>query len=226
MSELFVAEVGGRRGVHPQLRPQAPAPRAGARQGGRLAVHRRGADAGRAGPFEHRPGVRLRRRGGRVLHDPGVHRRPRPGPLRRPLHRAARRRPPGGDGLLHRARDAAGAGLRARAARQGRLADGDRPPGHLGQQRHGLAAGRGEAVRLRHRQVEPPGQQDAGRDGQGQRQLHVPRAGARTGGRSPQRSLLAGARPLLLSRRRSALHRARTISTCSIAPPTGSRPRT
>ena len=78
-----------RRGVHPQLRPQAPAPRAGARQGGRLTVHRRGADAGGIGPLEHRPGVRLRRGGGRILHDPGVHRGPRPGPLRRPLHRAA-----------------------------------------------------------------------------------------------------------------------------------------
>ncbi len=48
-------------------------------------------------------------------------------------------------------------------ARQERRADGDRPPRRLGRQRDGVAAGRGEAGRLRHREVEPPRQQDPGR---------------------------------------------------------------
>ena len=46
-------------------------------------------------------------------------------------------------------------------------------------QHHRVARGRGEAVGLRHREVERPRQPDAGRHRQGQHQLHVARAGAR-----------------------------------------------
>ena len=46
-------------------------------------------------------------------------------------------------------------------------------------QHPGLAARRGEAVRLRHRQGRGAREPDRGRDDQGERQLHVPRAGAR-----------------------------------------------
>ena len=95
-------------------------------------------------------------------------------------------------GLLRRARDAAGArASRTAGASAGRPAARHRSPRRRRRQRHRIARGRGEADRLRHREVERLRQPDAGRHRQGQRELHVARAGARPGRRRAQRSLLA-----------------------------------
>ena len=88
-----------------------------------------------------------------------------------------------------------------------RHAAGNRSPGHRDGQHPRVARGRGEAVGLRHREVERPRQPDAGRRRQGQHELHVARAGARAGRRRAQRPVLARARPLLLPVRRDAVRR-------------------
>ena len=106
---------------------------------------------------------------------------------------------------LRRARDAAGAGVRAHQAGRRRPADGHRPPRRLAQQHPGVGARRGEAVRLRHRQGRGRVTQDPARRRQGQRQLHVARAGARQRRRRARRSVLAGAGHLLLPDRRGAV---------------------
>ena len=105
---------------------------------------------------------------------------PRPGPHHRARSwsaAAARARSP--PCSIRGRRDAAGAGVRAHQARRQRPAAGHRPPRRLAQQHPGVGARRGEAVRLRHRQGRGARDQDPARRGQGQRQLHVARAGAR-----------------------------------------------
>ena len=105
------------------------------------------------------------------------------------------------------ARDAAGARVRALQAGRQRPADGHRPPRRLAQQHPPVGARRGEAVRLRHRQGRGARHQDPARGGQGERQLHVARAGARHQRRRARRSVLARPGDLLLPDRRGALPR-------------------
>ena len=57
---------------------------------------------------------------------------------------------------------------------------------------------RGEALRLRHREGRRSHEPDRGRPDQGERELHVPGAGARRSGRCALRPVLGGCRPLLL----------------------------
>ena len=68
--------------------------------------------------------------------------------------------------------------------RRGRQEPGDRPPRRLAGKHPGVGARRGEAVGLRHRQGGRAHEPHRGRHDQGERQLHVPRAGARRAGRS------------------------------------------
>src|SRR6185437_3339149 len=160
-----------------------------------------------AGPLQRDPGVRLREGGRGVLPGAGVHPRARPRADDRALARAAaaaaeRRHRPLRDGA-----DPAGAGVRPLEAGRPRAPAGDRPPRRLPQQRPYLGARRGEAVRLRHRQGRRAGHQDAARGGEGERQLHVPRTGARQQRRRARRPLLPRPGHVLLPDGRGALPR-------------------
>ena len=129
-----------RRGLRPPLRRQADAPAPGAQPRRRQPVHRRGPAAVRPRALEHRARVRLRARRRGVLPGARIHPRPRPGtagaaPRRdvRPIAQRAGR-------LLHHARGAGGARLRARRDRPGRQQHGDRPPRRLAGQHPGVGA--------------------------------------------------------------------------------------
>ena len=98
---------------------------------------------------------------------------------------------PGRDRLSRRPRGAGGHRLRARTGGRAGAPAGDRPPRHLAQQHHDQLRGRGEAARLRHRQGHRARVEDAGRQRQGQRRLHVARAGPRAGRVQPFGSVLA-----------------------------------
>ena len=68
------------------------------------------------------------------------------------------------------------------------------PPRHHARERHDLRAGRGEGARLRHHEGQPARVPDRERHREGERRVHVPRAGAGQGGRSPLGSVLVGSR--------------------------------
>ena len=121
-----------------------------------------------------------------------------------PLRRAHRRRLDPRLRLLHRARDAAGAGLRPRQkARRQPLASStatSRPATSW------CRSGRGEAGRLRHREVEPPRRARPRSEwSRATRTSCRPSRRAAAGGR-PQGSVLAGAGALLLPDRPAALY--------------------
>ena len=90
-------------------------------------------------------------------------------------------------------------------ARRGRQDAGDRAPRRLAGKHPGVGQRRGEAVGLRHRQGGRAHEPDRGRPDQGQRQLHVSRAGARRSGRPALRPVLGGGRPLLRADRAAPL---------------------
>ena len=155
-------------------------------------------------PRQHRAHVRPRRVGRVAVHRHGVREGRRPADDRPPGPPATqgavrRRRDP------HRARRARGPRLRARAPRRQRRVAQHHSPRRLALEHPVLGAGRGEAVRLRHRQGLDALVGLLSRARQGR--VHVARAGAQRARRSPLGSLLARRVPLRGAHGRAAVRR-------------------
>ena len=205
-----------RRGVPPHVRRQAPARRAGARArpssrssstrrtSGRRWCTRTSSRCSTSARSATSTSWRRSTSSGRDL-----------GPAGGAIDRAAAARRCRHHGRAVRGgRDAARARVRAQQAGRRRPADGHRPPRRLAQQHPGVGARRGEAVRLRHRQGRGARHEDPARRRQGQRQLHVARAGARHHRRRARGPVLAGAGDLLLPDRGDPVSGRRPPTSC------------
>ena len=188
----------------------------------------RGEDLGDARPRQHRPHLRPGRVGRVAVHRHGVRARRRPAhdrPARASCAAASSRPAPRCTSRSRCWRASAYAHTRRDAER--RVA-GDHPPRRLAVEHPLLGAGRGEAVRLRHRQGVDALVGVLSRARQGR--VHVARAGAQPADRSPHRSVLAGGVPVRGAHRRAAVrrrseHAARTcIYGQPIVPPSQKRP--
>ena len=196
MAEVFRAVGEGPaafgRPVRRQAHPPAPV------RAGRVRAHvrRRGEHLGAPHPPEHRPGVRVRVPGRRLLPGDGAGRGHRHGLAAPAAHGAAERaavavvRRRGGPAGLPRAR------LRAHADGHRRQAAGHRPPRRHAAQHHGVVERRGEDPRLRAGARGRGAAPSSERRRDGAREDVVPgarAAGRRAGGRA-LRPVLAGRR--------------------------------
>ena len=185
MAEVYTAVTFGAEGFRRAFVRQAAAGRAVARAGGRRAVHRRGESRLLARALEHHPRVRLRQGRRRVLHGAGVHRRARPGADHDALARAAASPGVARAIVLYVAAET----LQALEYAHSKLGDGGRSMGIVHRDvspSNILVSARGEVKLFDFGIVKAEGRvtQDPARRGQGQRELHVARAGARHGRRS------------------------------------------
>ena len=161
----------GCRGLLAQDRDQARAPRLLGEPGVRTDVHRRGEDQLAPRPSQHRLGARLRsRRREPPVPGDGAGRRARS--RRAHLERAA----PDPRRDLRDQRDAARPGIRARPAGRHEHAR-RRAPRRVAPQRAVVVGGRGQGLRLRHREGARCERGDGVRVHQGQARVHEPRAG-------------------------------------------------